>query len=564
MACLTKKRKKGHDYYYVTKSGRVDGKPRVIYQKYIGTVEDVITRLCEDTPKREPDEAVCFDFGGPAALLAIAESFDVRGIIDRIIPKRDQGPSVGDYILLAAINRVLAPSSKNQIGEWYDTTVLKRLWGFDKEAFSSQNFWNHMDVIGEEEIHAIEEELCKRAVERFKLDWSSLLYDTTNFFTFINSTNDRCTLAQRGHSKAKRKDLRQVGLSLIVTRGSQIPLLHEVYQGNVNDTTQFRSSCVELADRYKSVVTETSKRDLTVVFDKGNNSEENLTLAMINDVRFVCSLKPSQNAELLAVPLSQYEELKDARWPGLRTYRTKADALGNEQTVVITFSETFYSEQLHSWANQLAKAHKKLDSLGKELSKDNSRRSKESIDKAVGEIINRQPMRDAIKYEIIPNGDKFSLFYRTDQDVFEEYVRRRGGKTILATDQHHWTTSDIIASYHGQSEIEEVFRVMHGNDYMDWQPMFHWTDSKIRVHGLYCVLGFFLLAVLRQELTQAGLRLGFNAILNELTSMQELELTYHTGAPGRPATSIIYNRLNPLQQKISEIITLSQFIRSSN
>jgi len=194
MTILIKKRKNGHDYYYATKSGRVNGKPRVIWQKYLGRADEVVARLAGES-NDEPDESICLDFGGPAALLAIAESFDLKGIIDAKIPKRDQGPSVGEFILLAAINRILAPTSKNQMGDWYQNTVLRRLWGFKEELFSAQNFWNHMDLIGEEEIRAVETELCKRVVERFKLDWTSLIYDTTNFFTFIDSTNDRCSLA---------------------------------------------------------------------------------------------------------------------------------------------------------------------------------------------------------------------------------------------------------------------------------------------------------------------------------------------------------------------------------
>lgn len=564
MACLTKKRKKGIDYYYVVQSGRVDGKPRVTFQKYLGRVEDVVARLIEDTPLREPDEAACTYFGGPAALLAMADSLDLRKMIDEVVPKREQGPSVGDYILLAAINRVLAPTSKNQIGEWYETTVLKRLWGFKAEAFSSQNFWHHMDEIGEDQIVAIESALVKQLMNQFKLDWSGLLYDTTNFFTFIDTTNNRCSLAQRGHSKAKRHDLRQVGLAMVVTRGSQIPLFHQVYQGNINDSTQFRTTCTALADRYKSLKRDELKSELTVVFDKGNNSEENLLLADLNEVKFVCSLKPSHHADLLKVSLSEYEELKDSRWPGTRAYRTRVDALGNERTAVITFSETFYSQQLSGWVHQMAKAVQKLNALSLDISKDNSHRSKESINVSVNEILHKQPMRDSIKFEIIDDDKNYSLFYRTDQQAFNDYVSKHGGKTIIATGNHDWTTPDIIAAYHAQSEIEEVFRMMNGNDFLDWQPMFHWTDSKIRVHGLYCVLGFLLLAVLRQRLSDGGLPLCFNTILDELSSMQEVELSYHTGKQGKPATRTLYNRLTPAQKKISEMLNLSRFKHGAN
>lgn len=561
MTILIKKRKNGHDYYYATKSGRVDGKPRVIWQKYLGRADDVVARLAGES-NDEPTESVCLDFGGPAALLAIAEQFDLKGIIDEKIPKRAQGPSVGAYILLAAINRVLAPTSKNQMSDWYQNTALKRIWGFKPELFSSQNFWHHMDLIGEEEIRAVETELCKRVVKQFKLDWKSLVYDTTNFFTFIDSTNERCSLAQRGHSKAKRHDLRQVGLALVVARDSQIPLFHEVYQGNFNDTTQFRSTCVALAERYKSIAAKEVKNDnseLTVVFDKGNNSEENLLLARLNDMHFVGSLKPSDHAELLAIPLSKFEELKDSRWPGLRIHRTRCDALGEERTVVLTFSETFYSQQLNSWATQLAKATKQLEALCKDLSKTSSRRSKDSIDSAVRGIIQQQPLRDAIKFEITQNGDKYSLSFHTDLEIFQDYVNRRGGKTILATDHHDWDTANIIAAYRSQAEIEQVFRTMKSDGHLDWQPMFHWTDSKIRVHGLYCVLGFFLLSVLKQRLADAGTKLSFEGLLDALSSMQETEIIYHTDAPGKPATKTVYTRLSPIQKQITDLLDLSRF-----
>jgi len=53
-------------------------------------------------------------------------------------------------------------------------------------------------------------------VEVFEVDLSGLVLDVTNFATYIDSANDRALIAQRGHAKQKRADLRLVGLGLVV------------------------------------------------------------------------------------------------------------------------------------------------------------------------------------------------------------------------------------------------------------------------------------------------------------------------------------------------------------
>src|SRR6516164_2748813 len=82
--------------------------------------------------------------------------------------------------------------------------------------------------------------MTQRLIERFQLDLRALIYDGTNFFTYIN-TRTASQLPQRGHNKQKRGDLRQVSLGLLVSTDFHIPLLHKVYAGNVPDSTEFRS-----------------------------------------------------------------------------------------------------------------------------------------------------------------------------------------------------------------------------------------------------------------------------------------------------------------------------------
>lgn len=95
-----------------------------------------------------------------------------------------------------------------------------------------------------------------------------MLDDTTNFFTFISSTNTRADLAQRGHSKAKRHDLRQIGLALLVTRRLRIPLLHRTYPGNIPDAGLFPQVAREMIAHHAELAG--AGQEATLVFDKGN------------------------------------------------------------------------------------------------------------------------------------------------------------------------------------------------------------------------------------------------------------------------------------------------------
>jgi len=65
-------------------------------------------------------------------------------------------------------------------------------------------------------MHGVETELGRRVVSEFGLDLSGLVLDMTNFATYIDSTNEKAPIAQRGKAKQKRADLRLVGLGLVV------------------------------------------------------------------------------------------------------------------------------------------------------------------------------------------------------------------------------------------------------------------------------------------------------------------------------------------------------------
>jgi len=116
---------------------------------------------------------------------------------------------VADTILLGAIYRALHPSSKRRFERWAKLTTLPRLYGFDPSKVTSQHFWDQMDNAGEKDIEKIEDDIIRKVFKKYNLSFSTLFYDTTNFYTFIATQNKRSNLARRGHNKQKRNDLKE-------------------------------------------------------------------------------------------------------------------------------------------------------------------------------------------------------------------------------------------------------------------------------------------------------------------------------------------------------------------
>ena len=147
---------------------------------------------------------------------------------------------------------------------------------------------DHLDI---DTLARIETELGQRMVTEFGLDLCGLVLDMTNFATYIDSTNDRAPIAQRGKAKQKRMDLRLVGLALVVTRDGGVPVVSHAYPGDRPDVTQFPTVIEELVTRYRAL--STSMESLTVVYDAGQNSHDNHTVIEESGLGFLGSLPPS-------------------------------------------------------------------------------------------------------------------------------------------------------------------------------------------------------------------------------------------------------------------------------
>src|SRR6266705_4739095 len=113
MASIVGKKRGTATYYYLVESARVDGKPRIISQEYLGTADELAAAM-RGGGLGLPDRTRHKQFGAVAAAWGMLEDLGVAAIIDEVAGARrsDAGASTGTYLALAALGRLVAPCSK--------------------------------------------------------------------------------------------------------------------------------------------------------------------------------------------------------------------------------------------------------------------------------------------------------------------------------------------------------------------------------------------------------------------------------------------------------------------
>lgn len=570
MATIQAYTSRGYTYYRLVTSRRgPDGKPRLVVLRHLGTARELARVVLRKVPV--PKESLVAEFGGSAALLQLADEIDFVSIVDRHAPKREQGPSVGQYMLLATINRVLAPQSKSGMRSWYRTTVLPRLLRIPLGALSSQRFWDHMGYLTSDRLERIQEDLIQALLERYSPDLRTLFYDGTNFDTFLDSATVS-ELAARGHAKSKRTDLRIVNLGLLVSADFHLPLVWDLYPGNRPDSVELRSLLDGLVNRYRLLSQHCE--DVTLVFDKGNNAEDNLQAIADSPYHVVGSLVPSHHGDLLQVPLSEFTPLDDARLKGVVAYRTRQEVFQRSWTVVVTRSEGLLRGQVRGIWQHVRKRQGQLRKLQGAVRRWHQHGQKgkgytqESLKARIqGILAGGQYVSRVLKTEVRVRRKRLILTYWTDRSEMERLEREVLGKRILFTDQDSWTTGEIVRAYRGQHHVERAFRDMKHPVFLTWRPQFHWTDQKIRVHAFYCVSALIFASLLHRTARNAGMNVSLQHLLRSLVEIREVYgLARSDGARqrrGRPRADITYTRLNDEQKRLLEVFGLRQLQASS-
>jgi len=569
MERLEPKKINGRTYYYYSGWAWVDGKCRRVWQKYLGKLEDIAKAVEGGGPA--PLYAEVFQWGLPVSLWKECCRAEVVAKTNELCPKRNQGLSTGEYIAIAAINRAMRPKSKRSIWDWFSkTALLRHLPHASKTSLSSQRFWDHMDRIEGDRASLIWKSIFKDVAKRESIDLSSVCYDGTNFYTFINTFNTRCKIAKRGRNKQGRHNLRQISYALFCSTDGHMPLFYDVYEGNRHDAKQFPLTLRRFHSFLKELSGENcTAPETTIIFDKGNNSRDNYTLIDSLKLYFVGSVKLDEHKDLAKVSNKdpRFTPCQDADLEGTKAFRVKKKVYGRERILVVTFNQNLFNDQWLTVQNDIAMAAGKLSLLQQKLEDRASgviKRGKvptiQSVKKQCKDILKRQYINRIIEVEVIKvTGEIPQLKYNIITEKLLEISDTYLGKKILITNRENWEDTKIIKAYRSQFIIEDVFKEMKDRTIGSWWPVYHWTDAKIKVHGLYCTIALLLRALIMRRVRNAGYHLSMKRVLSELDSIREVINIYPRKRRQRiERKQSVFTKASEIQQKLMSILSLKK------
>jgi transposase len=349
-----------------------------------------------------------------------------------------------------------------------------------------------------------------------------------------------------------------------------MPLFYDVYEGNRNDTRQFPQMLQRFHSFHKDLSAGRGETpETTLVFDKGNNSAPNFALLDSLKMKYVGSVKLDEHKELAQISNNDprfvscpLEELE-----GTKAFRATKRVYGQEKVLIVTYNQNLFNTQWLTLQNDVEKAidrlsalHQKLEDRINGIVTRGRAPTRESLESQCKEILSRQHLKRVIDVKIEKATDgKLRMEYAINAEKLQQLADTYLGKNILITNRADWDDIKVIEAYRSQFVVEEVFKEMKDRHTGNWWPLFHWTDSKIKVHGLYCTIALLLRALTYRRVRRAGLKLSMKRMLSELNAIREVVNIY----PRKRGQKVerkqtVMTKTSELQQKLISILELEK------
>ena len=322
--CYRNKDGKRHAYWALVESYRTQRGPRQRVVAYLGKLDAAgrlgLKQAADDTPTSsqktffpEPEsewvevdaKAVrvenCRQFGGPWLALELIKTLGLDTFFQETIPSGHEDVPWSVMALVLVIARLCEPSSELSIAENFSRkTAVCDLLGVPQQKLYDNRLYRALDTLLPHKAE-LEVFLKEKLGELFELEYDLLLYDVTS--TYFEGDANANPLAQRGYSRDKRSDCKQVTIGLVVSRCG-MPLGYEVFAGNRADVTTMQEIVETMEARY-------GKSNRIWVMDRGMASEENIAFLKEGTRRYIVGTPKSM--------LKKFEQqLLDEDWHAIR------------------------------------------------------------------------------------------------------------------------------------------------------------------------------------------------------------------------------------------------------
>lgn len=526
MVCLSKKKQNGKYYYYIEERAWINGKSQRLWQKSLGSEDKLRSVSISLAPEKL--EYKTLEFGSSSALLQIAQKIGVVEIIDNITGKqRDQNLSLGEYLLINTINRCINPVSKSQLADWFEKDYLSTVFPIAPKILNAQTYWNHFQLLNEEKLSQIEIKLTKKVLEEYQLDLSAILFDPTNFYTFI-SDHDDDQLAKFGHSKESRSNLRIINVSLLCTLLYGVPLFHYTYEGNVQDAKHFRGVISKIADRFEAIGA--NIEEIILLFDKGNHSKEAFVDIDSINLPFIASLRNSTQKDLLKISTEKFTFINlSSTGKKVGYYQTSRKIFEKDRNIYVLLDPRKKKKDLLNFEDKLQIILLNINEFLKKLNI-KKWRQKKAVEVKLKALIGKKPFSTVISTKVSGTYGKLKVTFDVDEELKAEFLESLG-RSIIFTNLKEWSPDKIIQTFRDKYVVEDAFKNLKNPKFLSIRPMYHWSEKSIRAHVFSCILGLLLLSLIRLELRQKKINLSYEKIVKALSELQLIQIFLSSKKP---------------------------------
>lgn len=440
-------------------------------------------------------------------------------------------------------NRLTAPSSKLGMLEWLREEV--HLPGLDVEAVHHEQLLRAMDALMDKH-QAVEKAVSALLRPLIDQDLSVIFYDVTSVRIHGSAEVER-DLRAYGRSKDTDGVARQFALGVVQTADG-LPIAHEVFEGNVAETTTLAPMITRLLERF-------ALKRVVVVADRG--------LLSLDNVATLEALGREQGLAvdyILAVPgrrYAEFTELMKALHPGLAEEAANtgeeavAEAPWQGRRLVVAHNAERAAEQTAARRARIDE----LDALGTRLAERLDRqdagapgRGRRSSDRSAYQRFYKAVIEQRLSSIVKADLSASRFAYSIDEDALTA-AERLDGKLLLVTSLSELPATEIVERYRALADIERGFRVLKSE--IEIAPVYHWRPERIRAHALICFMALVLYRVLRARLRGAGSRYSPERVLRTLRKIQR-----HTvRIAGKPYQGL--TRPTPEQRELFEEVGIT-------
>jgi transposase len=484
-------RAKGYEYIKLVESYRENGttKHNVLYNfgradliKQDDSFLRVVRRLCEvaDIPVDETDmnvenksilddcsEATMYNYGY-LAYRALWNELGIQDCLEEVESTTKISYSLTNAVFLMAVQHLLEPRSKS-------STHQHQCQYFNMKEIALHHMYRALDKLcdNKEEIESC---LFEYNYVRVHKEVDVVFYDVTTI-SFESIMADE--LRNFGFSKECKFNEVQVVMGMIIDSNG-IPVGYELFPGNTFDGKTMVKALKNIKKRF-------GIKRVIIVADRGLNSKGNLSLIKDAGYGYIMASKIKGMSAAMKKKILDPTDFITVEDP--KKEKAAEDSKDKFRCKTISYENVFTDED---GVKRILQENLVISYSPKRAKKDAADR-KRLIEKAEKmlkdpEKINASNKRGGKKY-IVQESPEESTTWRLAVEKIEEDAKFDGYYGIQSSEKN-MSATDIMDAYSTLWKIEESFRIMKST--LEVQPVFHWTEDRIKGHFVVCFLAFLL------------------------------------------------------------------------